>query len=268
MQVLWLTVHYLFIVVYFIPLQVFDIELFIMCRTVYQQFCTEHWSHYLRILVHSWASDQLTYSTVQSPSWAANRFAASQEIPRISLNPKVHYRTHKPPPAVPIRGQTNPGEIPTTHLLEIHRNIIYPSTSRSPSGLFPSVFSIKTLKTSLLTHTCHMHSPSHSTFYHPHMTNNQHVMNCPFSHYTTSYQSTNNAAPTLHSVLTNFPSINVSQFKNWDFHCDFLRDASFDINVPNRTGIEVIWRTCLPYLTSNQKVHSTELCGGVVYDTP
>ena len=32
---------------------------------------------------------------VQSPSWEANWFAASQEIPRISRNPKVHYRTHK-----------------------------------------------------------------------------------------------------------------------------------------------------------------------------
>jgi len=34
----------------------------------------------------------LTYSMVQSPSWEANWFAASQEIPRISRNPKVHYR--------------------------------------------------------------------------------------------------------------------------------------------------------------------------------
>jgi len=32
----------------------------------------------------------LTYSMVQSPSWAADWFAASQEIPRISRNPKVH----------------------------------------------------------------------------------------------------------------------------------------------------------------------------------
>ena len=36
----------------------------------------------------------LTYSMVPSPSWEANWFAASQEIPRISRNPKVHYRTH------------------------------------------------------------------------------------------------------------------------------------------------------------------------------
>jgi len=35
---------------------------------------------------------------VQSPSWEANWFAASQEIPRILWNPKVHYRTHKRPP--------------------------------------------------------------------------------------------------------------------------------------------------------------------------
>ena len=31
---------------------------------------------------------------VQSPSSEANWFAASQEIPRFSRNPKVHYRTH------------------------------------------------------------------------------------------------------------------------------------------------------------------------------
>ena len=41
---------------------------------------------------------------VQSPSWVANWFAASQEIPRNSRNPKVHYRTHKRPPPVTILG--------------------------------------------------------------------------------------------------------------------------------------------------------------------
>jgi len=73
-----------------------------------------------------------TYFMVQSPSWEANWFAASQEIPRISRNRKVHYRTHKRPPIVSILGQPTPVYIPTSHLLEIHPNSIQPSTPRSP----------------------------------------------------------------------------------------------------------------------------------------
>jgi len=62
----------------------------------------------------------------------AESFAVCQEIPRISRNPKVHYRTHKRPPPVSILGQPNPFHIPTSHLLEIRPNIIHPSTPRSP----------------------------------------------------------------------------------------------------------------------------------------
>jgi len=69
---------------------------------------------------------------VQSPSWEANWFAANQEIPRISRDPKVHYRTHKRPPPVSILGQPNPVHILTSHLLEIYPNIIHPSMPRSP----------------------------------------------------------------------------------------------------------------------------------------
>jgi hypothetical protein len=37
-----------------------------------------------------WNTYLLNYSMEQSPPWEANRFAASQEIPRILWNPKVH----------------------------------------------------------------------------------------------------------------------------------------------------------------------------------
>ena len=55
----------------------------------------------------------------QSPSWAANRFAASQEIPRILWQPKVHYHRHKSPPPVPLLSQLDPVHTPTLHFLKI-----------------------------------------------------------------------------------------------------------------------------------------------------
>ena len=102
---------------------------------------------------------------VQGPSWEANWFAANQEIPRISRNPKVHYRTHKRPPPVSILGQPNPVHIPTSHLLQIHPTIIHPSTPRSPqwspSLRFPHQDPIHP---PLLTHTHHIPSPSHHKY--------------------------------------------------------------------------------------------------------
>ena len=97
---------------------------------------------------------------VQSLSWEDNWFAACQEIPRISRNPKVHYRTHKCPQPVSFLGQPNPVHIHTSHLL---RSILILSTHLFlglPSGLLPSDFPSKTLYTtlsSLIRTTCPAH---------------------------------------------------------------------------------------------------------------
>ena len=107
-----------------------------------------------------WNEYFLTYSIVQSPSWVANWFAASQEIPLISRNPKVHYRTHKRPPSVSILSQPNPVHITTSHFLEIHPNIIHLSTPRSPqwslSLRFPHQQPIHPLSSSIRA-TCPAH---------------------------------------------------------------------------------------------------------------
>ena len=146
-------------------------------RPIYQPLeCQRHFSiskfcmvsiltNHLHARAHLWRT--LTYSMVQNPSWEANWFAASQEIPRISRNPKVHYRTHKRPPPVTILDQPNPVRIPTSHL---HPNIIHPSTPRSLQWSLSLRFPHQDpIHSPLLTHTRHMPSPSHSSrFCHPH----------------------------------------------------------------------------------------------------
>jgi len=53
----------------------------------------------------------------QSPSSETNLFAASQEIPHILWNPKVHYHIHKFPPHIPILSQFDPVHTLTSQFL-------------------------------------------------------------------------------------------------------------------------------------------------------
>ena len=53
--------------------------------------------------------------------------------------------TQKRPPPVSIMGQTNPVHMPTSHLLQIHPNIIHPSTPRSFQWSLSLLFPHQTL---------------------------------------------------------------------------------------------------------------------------
>jgi len=100
----------------------------------------------------------------QRPSWEANWFSASQEIPRVLWNLKVHYHIHNCQPTVPILSPNDQVHAPIPHFLKIHLNIILlfmPGYSKWSLFLrFPHQKPVYT--------KCYMPRPSHSSgFKHP-----------------------------------------------------------------------------------------------------
>ena len=81
----------------------------------------------------------VTNSIDQSPSWERNGSSASQEIPCILWNPKVHSRIQNSLPPVTIPRQINPVHALASYLLKIHFYTILPSTPRSRKWSFPLI---------------------------------------------------------------------------------------------------------------------------------
>ena len=85
-----------------------------------------------------YTSHPLTHSIEQIPSWEDNRFSASQEIPHIIWNPKVHYRIHKCPAPVSILSQLD--SVKSLHpiswrsilIISFHPRLVLPSGCPGP----------------------------------------------------------------------------------------------------------------------------------------
>jgi hypothetical protein len=102
-----------------------------------------------------------TYSMEQSPSWEAKTSWATQDIPRILWNPKVHNCIHKSSPPVPILSQIDSVHGPP-HPTSRRFILILSSHLRLglPSDLPPSGFPTKALYAPLLSPiraTCSAH---------------------------------------------------------------------------------------------------------------
>jgi hypothetical protein len=89
----------------------------------------------------------------QSPAWEANRFEATEKIPRILWNLKVHYHIQMCPPPFPILTQINPAHTPHPNSWNAILILLSHLCLGLASGLFPSGFSTQ------ISHKYVLHAP-------------------------------------------------------------------------------------------------------------
>ena len=100
----------------------------------------------------------------QSISWEANRFSASQEIPRIFMAPEISLPHSSVPATCPYPEPYKDAPCLPLHFLKIHHNVTLTSRLGSCKWSLSLRFPHQNPKcTSSVPHTCYMPRPSYSS---------------------------------------------------------------------------------------------------------